>query len=326
MQKINNLLNLLDPNIALLVSGLNREELSKINELRIRRGQPLCAVINGKSYYIGNSSFLYKTCDRAHICSDMEIQQCFLGITRHSVYAYENQISQGFITMPDGNRAGISGAFSFSDGQYRLNDIYSICIRIAREHFGCADKVLPYLCKDNKILSMLIISPPGGGKTSLLRETARMLSLNGKRVCIVDERGELAGLHNGAPTLDVGRNTDIISYCSKSDGIIMTCRSLCPDVIIFDEIGTVKEAYAVRDALNCGVAVIMSVHAKSIEEAFSRRQVIPLIKAGILDIAVLLQGANTPGKIQRIISIKDEKYEDIHTDNFVLYPDRSGVS
>ena len=325
MQKMNNILNLLDPNIALLVSGLNSGELMKINELRLRKGQPLCAVVNGKSYYIGNSPYLQKTFEKAYICSDSELQQSFMGITRHSVYAYENQIAGGFITLPDGNRAGISGSFSYTDGQYRLNDIYSICIRIAREHKGCADTILPYLYKDNRPRSTLIVSPPGGGKTSILREMARMLSLYGKRVCIVDERGELAGLHGGTLTLNIGVNTDVISGCSKENGIVMACRSLCPDAIVFDEIGTVKEAYAVRNALNCGVAAIMSVHAESLEEAFSRQQIKPLLNSDILDIAVLLCGAQDPGKIRRIYSIKDEKHEDIHTDNSFLYADRRGV-
>ena len=324
MRKINNIQRLLDSNIALLISGLNREELMRINEIRLRKGQALCAVVKGKNFYIGNSAFLLKTPERAHICTDSEVEQCFLGITRHSVYAYEDQISEGYISLPDGNRAGISGAFSFADGQYRLNSIYSICIRIAHEHFGCADTVFPYIYNGG-VKSALIVSPPGGGKTSLLREIARNLSVLGKRVSIADERGELAGLHNGKPSMDVGANTDVIGGCSKEDGIIMACRSLCPDVVVFDEIGSVKEAIAVRNALNCGVAVIMSVHAQSLEEAFLRKQITPLIASGVLDIAVLLDRADNPGSIKRIISVKDGKYEDIYVDSPVFYRNSGGL-
>ena len=324
MRKIKNLLNLLDSDIALSVSGLKKEELEKINELRLRKGQPLCAVIKGKNYYIGNSPFLMKSAERAHICTDSEVEQSFLGITRHSVYAYEEQISSGYVSLPDGNRAGISGSFSYGDGQYRLSSVYGICIRIAREHFGCAEKIMPYV-NDNGIKSTLVVSPPGGGKTSVLREIARNLSLCGKRVSVVDERGEIAGLHNGRPAMELGLSCDIISGCSKEDGIIMACRSLCPDVIVFDEIGSVKEALAVRNALNCGVSVIMSAHAGSIEEAFSRRQIKPLREANIIETAVLLGNAENPGQIKRIISVKEEKYEDLYNNTPVFCADGCGL-
>ncbi len=325
MQKINTLLNLLDSNISLLIRGLARREIERINEIRLRKGQPLCAVINGKSYYIGNSSRLTENPALGHICTESNIQQSFLGITRHSVYAYEEQIAQGYITLPDGNRAGLGGSFAFSDGQYRLKDISSICIRIAREHKGCADVILPYINTKEQVHSLLVISPPGGGKTTLLRELAGKLSLSGRRVCIIDERGELAGLHNGAPSLDVGHNTDVIGGCLKKDGILMACRSLCPDVIVFDEIGTEEEAVAVKNALNCGVGAIFSVHADSLPQALSRQQIKLLKDVGIIEYALVLSGAGTPGEIKDFFIVKEGKNESICVNNSILSYDSGRI-
>ncbi len=325
MQRINSIINFLAPNIALLVSSINYKYKSLINELRIRKGQPLCAVINSKNYYISNSGSLLEGCDNAYICTGQDVDDTFLNLTNHSVYAYEDQISLGYLPLPFGNRAGLSGNLNFVDGNYRLLNPYGICIRIAREHKGCAKELIPVFYNEDSICSGVLISPPGGGKTSMLRELARCLSVLGKRVCVIDERGEIAGLHKGVLAMELGPNTDVISGSKKEDGILMAVRSLSPDVLIFDELTTSKQAQAVNDALNCGVAAIMSVHSNSIEKALKRPQLTPLVLSGALDVAVLLKGAVEPGRIIEISNLKDDKNENNNSHNGVPFADSCGI-
>ncbi len=302
----------LDEETAMLFSGLNKDELESINEIRLRTGKPLCAVVKGVCKYVGKSPRLYDNPLFGALCTETQLQQTFMGVCRHSVYAYEDQINEGYITLPGGHRAGICGRTVKSDGIYRLGEVYGICIRIAGEKRNCGEKIARHLIKNGSLLSGIIISPPGGGKTTMLRDTARILSDSGRRVCIVDERGEIAALHNGMPQLDIGINTDIIDNMEKSKAIMIACRSLCPEIIIFDEIGSVEEARAVTAALNCGVAVLTSVHGNDFESALLRPQLSMLVAAQTIDKAFVLSGAASPGTIRMIIDIKDGIYENAY--------------
>lgn len=313
---IKNLYPLLDENISLILSGLAPADKNSVTELRIRANAPLCVVKSGKCFFVTNASRLTDEPFDGHAITKEEVQNTFLGLCRHSVYAYEDQISQGYISLPGGHRAGVCGKSVMSDGITRLSEIYGICIRIASQRKGCARPLIGKLLSNSGIKSGVIISPPGGGKTTILRDAARCLSELGKRVCIVDERGEIAAMRNGAPELDVGFCTDVLDNIPKSIGITMAVRSLSPEIIIFDEISTPEEAAQVVTALNSGVAVLTSIHGENYADAVKRPQLSSLIRAGVLDFAAELSGNDNPGRIMKIINIKEIGYEKCIDDSF----------
>lgn len=311
----------LDEHIAERLINLSETEWKYINEIRLRINKPVSVVKCGRILYVGNSAKAYSESVFGHICTETEIKNTYMKICRHSVYAYERQISDGYITLPGGHRAGLCGSTVWDNGIYRLSGIYGICIRIAKEITGCGKKIAETI-DEKPMLSGIIVSSPGGGKTTILRDTARILSDSGRRVCVIDERGEIAAVQNGVPMLDVGINTDIIDGMQKSDAMLCACRSLCPDILIFDEIGTEREARAIIGALNCGVAVLTSIHGRDYESVIKRPQFASLLKSGAIDVAFTLAGAENPGQITEIVYVKDGKHENsfAYSDDDKLYP------
>lgn len=182
--------------------------------------------------------------------------------SRSSLHTVLDNLRQGFLTAPGGYRVGVCGTVARKDGETRgFRQLSSLCIRIPRQE-RCVPPELAARLADK---SALILSPPGGGKTTFLRDLVRLTSNAGKRVCLVDERGELAALEAGIPRFDVGRNTDVLEGCPKADGVEMLLRSMSPQVIAMDELGA-AEGEAVRRAADSGVAVWASLHCASPEE------------------------------------------------------------
>lgn len=211
-----------------------------------------------------------------------------------SVYACEDELREGYFTAAEGCRVGVCGKMSVSGGRIlNMSAIGSLCIRIPREIKGCARELLPHI-RDN----LLILSPPGLGKTTLLRDLARMASESGLNVAVADERGELAACREGVPSLDLGTRTDVMDGCPKSLSIPMLIRSSAPDLIIADEIGGTEDARALREAAYSGVSIAASAHAGSIEDAFLRGELYSLLKENLFKTIVLLGGA--PGRIVQI--------------------------
>ncbi|MDP3486426.1 MAG: ATPase, T2SS/T4P/T4SS family, partial [Bacillota bacterium] len=155
----------------------------------------------------------------------------------------------------------------------------------------------------------LVISPPQAGKTTLLRDIARQLSDKGQRVCIVDERSEIAGCYNGCPQLDVGLRTDVMDGCPKAEGMLMALRALSPDVIITDEIGRAEDAAAIEEALNSGVRVIASAHGSTYEEVAARPNLSTLLQRGLFQRVVILSNRRGPGTIEYIGPVFRQKGE-----------------
>lgn len=215
-------------------------------------------------------------------------------LCRHSVYAVEEELKRGYLTFEGGSRVGVCGRPVTEAGRVvRLTEVTGFNIRINREIIGCAERIMGYLTEKGRPVSSLIASPPAGGKTTLLRDISRCFSdgvgASAVKVAIADERGEIAGCINGAPSFCVGTRTDVMEFAPKAQAIEMLVRSMSPDIIITDEIGGEGDSNALAEAARCGVAVIASVHASSFEELIKRKAMESCIKEGVFKRVLMLR-------------------------------------
>lgn len=243
------------------------EPLSQIAEIRLRAGRPSVEV---------NVFGDMKVCSPAFTAE--EIADCFAEICRYSVYSFEEEIAQGFITLDGGHRVGICGTAVTKDGRIAsLKDISGLNIRIAHQIYGCADELYERFFSRG-LHSLLVAGKPMSGKTTVLRDLARQLGKH-RRVVLIDSRNELSASVRGTPSFDIGLNTDVLCGCEKSSGIMLSIRSMSPEVIICDEIG--DDEAAVEQAMFCGVKIIASAHADSTEQLKKRpstRGLMPLFE------------------------------------------------
>lgn len=259
-----------------------------LTELRLRAGRPVQLVrLSGER--LGGE------------VSAGQVVLAAQALAGHSLYAREEELREGYFTTEGGCRVGVCGRMTMRDGQPELmTHVGSVCVRVARSVRGAADGVMDALYEAGRPLSALVISPPGLGKTTLLRDIARQMSdgtggRRGARVCIADERGELAGCSMGVPTLDVGRRTDVMDGCSKRAAMRLLLRGMSPEVIVTDELGHAGDREAVMEAVRSGVSVVASAHARDEAEAAGR-----LGEAGLraFDRVIMLGGA--VGQVRRI--------------------------
>ena len=225
----------------------------------------------------------------------------------YSYYAYEDELSKGYITIEGGHRVGICGRVTLRDGKVHLiKEISSLNIRRSRQIIGASRNVISSVCDDKKnlIKNTLIISPPKCGKTTILRDLARSLSYKGYRVGICDERSEIAGSYNGETSYDLGKRTDILDGCPKAEGILMLIRSMSPDVIITDEIGKSEDVSAIEAALCAGVKTITTIHGSSYEDV-ENSAIGKLIRNHVFETLIFLSATPTTGTVKRIMKLSN---------------------
>lgn len=305
----------------LLVEGLC-EELNKIlinipisfketiEEIRIRNGKPLTIYSKGRDYFLGRDGSLRSESYNSFIVTDKHIRDSFQLISNYSIYAYTEEIRNGYITIRGGHRIGIGGKVIYgSKGIETIKNISSQNIRIGREKIGISDHIVPYLLQSPKVFyNTLIVSAPQCGKTTLLRDIIRNLSngdfsqdKNGFKVSVIDERSEIAGMYQGMAQNDIGLRTDVLDACLKSDGIIMAIRSMSPDIIAVDEIGSTKDIEAIHEALRAGIKLIATIHGSSLEEVMEKPSMKELFKEKIFQRLILLNRSKGVGTIKEII-------------------------
>ena len=233
-----------------------------------------------------------------YITISNDILETLQRICDNSIYTYQNQICNGFITVKGGHRVGISGEVVIKDGQViNISYIYSLNFRIARQVLGCSNTALPYMLniKENTVYNTIILSPPGRGKTTLLRDVVRSISngieeigFRGIHVGIVDERGEIAAMYKGTPQNDVGKRTDILDNISKDKGLKMLIRAMCPQVVVADEIGTKEDIEAIKYAVTSGIKGIFTAHGGNLDDILLNPILKELYNLNIIERTILI--------------------------------------
>ena len=254
----------------------NPQIANELQEIRIRVDKPIILKLREKDLILQYNIL------------QTEILQIVERLCENSIYAYKNQICEGFITIKGRHRVGLTGSCVIENGKItNIKYISSLNIRIAREVKNCSTRILREIIDiENKtIYNSIIVAPPGRGKTTILRDIIRRLSdgieeinFRGKTCGVVDERGEIAAMYKGAPQNDVGIRTDIIENVSKNKGIHMLIRTMAPEIIACDEIGSKEDVEAIHYALYSGVKGIFTMHGKNVEDIKNNKQIYELIE------------------------------------------------
>lgn len=307
--KVNDVMKYMPKAIKELLEKVEPRLLDDIEEIRLRQGKPLM-LYGGKKEYLLNQrgQVVFDYSNAYHVAAE-DMKSAINLITNYSLYSFEDDIRNGFVTIDGGHRVGICGKAVLENGRVRtFRDISFINYRIARQVYGAADKVLKYiLSSDSSICNTLIISPPQCGKTTILRDLIRQLSngiavmgFHGKKVGVVDERSELAACSVGLPRNDVGIRTDVLDGCPKAEGILLMIRSMSPDIIATDEIGRPEDAAAVLDAMNAGVKIITTIHGSDIED-FLRKPALDKLHKGLFERYIVLSRRHGVGTIETVL-------------------------
>ena len=275
-------------------------EFDYLQEIRLREKKPLILLYHDVEIIPGTKK------DRPYLVTREDIQEMLEYISHYSLYAHEQDMKKGFITISGGHRAGLAGEVIVENGQVKnLRNVSSINLRLSHEIIGCADTVIPYITKQRNIYHTLIVSPPGCGKTTLLRDVIRQVSdgsehRKGVSVGVVDERSEIGGCYKGVPQNNLGIRTDILDGCSKVDGMMMLIRSMNPMVVAVDEIGLKEDVHAVEYAMHCGCKILATAHAGSMQELRKRPLLERMIECEQFERYIVLSNQKHIGQIEGI--------------------------
>ena len=315
MKLSDEIINSLSLNLRDKIKNIHEEN---IEEIRLRINKPLIINESQKDYFYNEKTKKLDTnVDKAYIVTKEDLDQTFQIICKYSIHSFIDDIKKGFITLRGGHRVGIVGKAIVENGKVEnIKHISSLNIRISKEVKNCSNKVMDHIIKNyTKINNTLIISPPQCGKTTLLRDIVRNLSngmenynFKGINVALIDERNEIAGSYLGIPQMDVGIRTDIIETCPKDVGIMMVLRSMSPNVIVTDEIGTEKDIKALYTALNGGVGLITTVHGDSIEDIKNRKELKNLLDEELFKKVILLSAKRGPGTVEKIYDLQEKRW------------------
>lgn len=279
---------------------------NKIYEIRLRVNAPLIVIYQGKEYFLTLEGELTREEAKAYHVQTEDLKEMLEYISGYSLYAFEEEIRQGFLTIVGGHRVGIAGKTILDGNKIKsLKYISYINIRLSHQIKGCASPILPYIIKNRQICHTLIISPPRCGKTTLLRDLIRQVS-NGNRympgvsVGVVDERSEIAGSYQGIPQNDLGIRTDVLDCCPKAEGMMMLIRSMSPEVVAVDELGDYEDIHAIESVIHCGCKLFATVHGSSIEDIKRKPLLQRLMQEKVFERYIVLYKKDCAGQIKAI--------------------------
>ena len=279
---------------------------NKIYEIRLRVNAPLIVIYQGKEYFLTLEGELTREEAKAYHVQTEDLKEMLEYISGYSLYAFEEEIRQGFLTIVGGHRVGIAGKTILDGNKIKsLKYISYINLRLSHQIKGCASPILPYIIKNRQICHTLIISPPRCGKTTLLRDLIRQVS-NGNRympgvsVGVVDERSEIAGSYQGIPQNDLGIRTDVLDCCPKAEGMMMLIRSRSPEVVAVDELGDYADIHAIESVIHCGCKLFATVHGSSIEDIKRKPLLQRLMQEKVFERYIVLYKKDCAGQIKAI--------------------------
>ncbi|MGI6588995.1 MAG: stage III sporulation protein AA [Peptococcia bacterium] len=302
----------MSPQLQELISEGLQPFVGEVEEIRLRIKRPILFRIGTKELTITAQKKFILQLEQGFIITRDELERTLQILSQNSLYAWEDEFRNGYLTIPGGHRIGFVGRGVLEQGKIKtLKDLSGINYRIGRQVLGCADEVLPYLVNKEQVAHTLIISPPQCGKTTLLRDLVRQIStgipelfFSGTNVGLVDERSEIAGMYQGEPQFQIGLRTDVLDACPKAQGMMMLIRSMSPGVIATDEIGKNEDIDALYNALQAGVKVITTVHGSSFEEIKERPNLQTLINWRFFERIIVLSRRKGVGTLEMILDGK----------------------
>lgn len=274
------------------IEHLNRKFADSIEEVRVYNGKEIQVFAKGQRISLKGK------------VEGSDIQNLLNNLMKFSYYAYEEDLAKGFITIDGGHRVGVCGKTVIEKGKVVLiRDVSSLNIRYSKEIKGCSDNLIDLVInKDKSLNNVLIVSPPGCGKTTLIRDFVRNISERGYKVGICDERSEIAGMYQGKPSYNFGTMVDVLDGCPKAEGMLMMIRSMSPQMVVTDEIGRTEDINAIKTCIASGVKIMTTIHGNNMDE-LRTSEFNTILNSKIFDVIIFLTNMPKAGTVKEVFHV-----------------------